>query len=88
MAIARFPRGYLRERMTEVSRGDIYNMWLLSKEIDDKLRAKLRTRPRLQGTLLAPTGALRRLPNSKGSLYFPFTMRSQTSMLVASSAMC
>ena len=59
-------------------------MRLLSNEFDTKLRARLRAKARLQGALLAPAGAFRRLPNSKGSLYFPFIIRYQWSMLVAS----
>lgn len=35
------------------------------------LRSKLRARPRVQGRVLAPAGAFRRLP-STASLYFPF----------------
>ena len=53
-------------------------------ELDAKLRARLRARPRLQGAILAPAGVMRRLPNSKGALYFPFTMRYPASMLAGS----
>jgi peptidoglycan/xylan/chitin deacetylase (PgdA/CDA1 family) len=35
------------------------------------LRSKLRARPRVQGRILAPAGAFRRLPETAG-LYFPF----------------
>ncbi|WP_433306692.1 polysaccharide deacetylase family protein [Actinoplanes sp. CA-030573] len=35
------------------------------------LRSRLRANPRLQGRILAPAGALRRLPSTAG-LYFPF----------------
>ncbi|MBL7261391.1 polysaccharide deacetylase family protein [Actinoplanes sp. LDG1-01] len=35
------------------------------------LRSKLRARPRVQGRILAPAGAFRRLPET-GGLYFPF----------------
>jgi hypothetical protein len=56
-----------------------------TKEIDAKLRSRLRAKPRLQGAILAPAGALRRLPDSKGALYFPFIMRCPGAMLAASS---
>ncbi|MGX6603116.1 polysaccharide deacetylase family protein [Micromonosporaceae bacterium Da 78-11] len=36
-----------------------------------ELRSWLRARPRIQGRILAPTGAMRRLPRAAG-LYFPF----------------
>src|SRR5690242_3134761 len=36
-----------------------------------ELRRRLRARPRLQGRILAPAGAFKRLPSTAG-LYFPF----------------
>jgi hypothetical protein len=55
-----------------------------TREIDAKLRGRLRARPRLQGAILAPAGATRRLPHSKGALYFPFTMGCPGNMPAAS----
>ncbi|MGK5677683.1 polysaccharide deacetylase family protein [Actinoplanes sp. URMC 104] len=45
---------------------------LIRKRLNElELRTRLRARPRMQGRVLAPAGALRRLPRTAG-LYFPF----------------
>ncbi|WP_250007723.1 polysaccharide deacetylase family protein [Actinoplanes sp. M2I2] len=45
---------------------------LIRKRLNElELRSKLRARPRVQGRVLAPAGAFRRLPRTAG-LYFPF----------------
>ncbi|WP_250037161.1 polysaccharide deacetylase family protein [Paractinoplanes maris] len=45
---------------------------LIRKRLNElELRSRLRARPRVQGRVLAPAGAFRRLPRAAG-LYFPF----------------
>jgi peptidoglycan/xylan/chitin deacetylase (PgdA/CDA1 family) len=49
---------------------DLVQRWK-RRLIHSRLRSELRARPRIQGCVLAPAGAFRRLPVTAG-LYFPF----------------
>src|ERR687894_461381 len=52
-------------------RSDAFRTRWGTRLADSELRRRLRSRPGLQGKVLAPAGAFRRLPRTAG-LYFPF----------------